>query len=122
MSNGISFPNFSGQPGMRFETMVVNENSAISSSAFTTVGLDTRGSFLATIKKTSAGHYSVLFNVTYADAPVVLYAVQTASRAITLTPSTTGFTFITTDFSGTVQDDAVISFFLCIYTSNQVFA
>jgi hypothetical protein len=124
MSNGISFPNFSGQPGMRFETMVVTEAS-VSAAAFSTAGLDTRGSFLATIKDLTGGIYQVVFNQTYADAPLVVPMMKTFNTQIELTTvSSSGFTFRTalSDANGTPVTTAVVGFFLCLYTSNQVFA
>lgn len=124
MSNAESFPNFSGQPGQRFETMVVTEAS-VSAAAFTTAGLDSRGGFLATIKDLTGGIYQVVFNQTYADVPLIVPMVKTFNTQIALTAvSASGFTFRTalSDANGTPVTNAVIGFYLCLYTSSQVFS
>lgn len=118
-----TYPNFSGQPGQRFDTMVVTEAN-VSASAQSSAGLDLRGAQLATIEYSGAGGiYNVNFLYDYPDLPVVMAQSNTFDTGIDVTNVTTGgFSFTSTlrDASGTPVTTAVITFLIVTYSSTQV--
>jgi hypothetical protein len=120
-----TYPNFSGQPGQRFDTMVVNEN-LVSPSVQSSLGLDLRGAQLATVKYTGLnGIYQVNFLYGYPDVPMVVPVSNTFDTGIDiLNITTTGFQFQTTvrDVSGTPVVTATVGFLIVTYSSTQVFS
>ncbi len=67
----VTFPNFSGQPGMKFDVMTIT-GASVSSSEQSSDGLDKRGKFTATCKSNGSNQYTVKWLSSYADAAYVI--------------------------------------------------
>lgn len=122
MSN-VTFPNFSGQPGMKFDVMTIT-GAGVSSSAQGSGGLDKRGKFTATCQSDGANQITVEWISSYADTPYVIPVPLTANVGINIiSQDATGFVYQTfeRDDNTTPVNNANIAFFIVGLNSTAAF-
>lgn len=119
----VTFPNFSGQPGMKFNVMTIT-GASVSSSVQSSDGLDKRGKFTATCKSNGANQITVEWLSSYADAAYVIPVPLTANVGVNIiSQDESGFVYETVerDDNTAPVNNANIQFFIVGFSTTAAF-